>query len=258
VGDAIASALGQVAEADVEVLLADDGSADFTEAIAKEFGARVTYLRQAHSGAAAARNLGLRAARGDFLSFLDSDDIWLPGKIQAELEAFSRFPEAHAIMSDAASWREDRLVDSSWFAVKEFPVIADEPFLAPDQPSLWVYGSRFATCSMTLRRECLTLMGTGDLFDDSLRKFEDWDMEIRLLRYCRVAIIPRVFSNVRRYPDSTRSRMPGDEPDPVQFEANLRCEIYILRRALSLGWPESVVRDAEAKCERLRGLLAPA
>jgi hypothetical protein len=101
-------------------------------------------------------------------------------------------------------------------------------------------------------------MGTRDLFDDSLRKFEDWDMEIRLLRYCRVAIIPRVFSNVRRYPDSTRSRMPGDEPDPVQFEANLRCEIYILRRALSLGWPESVVRDAEAKCERLRGLLAPA
>src|ERR1700722_18493057 len=81
VGDAIASVLDQQADADMEVVLVDDGSTDSTAAVAAQFCSGLIYLWQSRAGAAAARNLAVNAARGDFIAFLDSDDVWLPGKV---------------------------------------------------------------------------------------------------------------------------------------------------------------------------------
>jgi glycosyltransferase involved in cell wall biosynthesis len=79
----------------VEVLVVDDGSTDDTEQrIAAEFGAdpRVRYVRQANAGVAAARNRGLAGARGEYIAFLDSDDVWRPWKLQFQLECLALLP----------------------------------------------------------------------------------------------------------------------------------------------------------------------
>src|SRR5947207_1339494 len=73
---------------DVQVIVVDDGSIDNTEAVVAGYGHRVCYVRQENSGAAAARNLGVDLATGCFISFLDSDDVWMPGKMKAELSIF--------------------------------------------------------------------------------------------------------------------------------------------------------------------------
>ncbi|RYD30434.1 MAG: glycosyltransferase family 2 protein, partial [Verrucomicrobiaceae bacterium] len=67
---------------DIELIIADDGSSDGTCESLAGYGDRLRIVRQANSGPSAARNLGARAARGEILSFLDSDDSWLPDKIQ--------------------------------------------------------------------------------------------------------------------------------------------------------------------------------
>src|SRR3712207_3634410 len=83
--EAVASALAQGAEGSVEVVVVDDGSTDGTcDALASRFGDSVRVLRtEGRRGPGAARNLGVRASRGELIGFLDSDDLWLEGKLDA-------------------------------------------------------------------------------------------------------------------------------------------------------------------------------
>jgi glycosyltransferase involved in cell wall biosynthesis len=77
----------------LEVIVADDGSTDNTRDAVVGFGTRVAYLHQANAGPAAARNLGLAAARGEFIAFLDADDLWHAEKLQRQMDLFAERPE---------------------------------------------------------------------------------------------------------------------------------------------------------------------
>ena len=65
----------------LEVIVVDDGSTDGTAGVARRFGSAIRVLHQTNAGPAAARNLGLSEARGDFVAFLDADDLWKPDKL---------------------------------------------------------------------------------------------------------------------------------------------------------------------------------
>jgi len=112
IGRAIESALAQT-YGDVQVIVADDGSSDNTRAVAEAYGPRVTYVRQANAGVSAARNLGIRHAQGEFIAFLDSDDVWHPWKIEAQMAALKRHPEAGLVWTDMSAVDEsDRPIDA--------------------------------------------------------------------------------------------------------------------------------------------------
>ncbi len=89
--EAIDSALGQ-SHRPVEVIVSDDGSRDTTPDIARGYGPAVVYLSGPAAGAPAARNRGLRAARGELIAFLDADDRWHPGKLTLQVARFARDP----------------------------------------------------------------------------------------------------------------------------------------------------------------------
>lgn len=86
--EAIDSALGQTLPP-LEVIVVDDGSTDDTARVVARFGERVVYLHQPNAGPATARNNGVRRARGDLVALLDSDDRWLPRKLEVQLPLFA-------------------------------------------------------------------------------------------------------------------------------------------------------------------------
>jgi glycosyltransferase involved in cell wall biosynthesis len=96
---AITSVLDQTYPA-IELIVVDDGSTDDTPRVAGQFGSRVTVLRQERAGPYAARNLGIRAARGDLVAFVDSDDAWLPDRLSRQVPLLER-PEVGLVFGNA-------------------------------------------------------------------------------------------------------------------------------------------------------------
>lgn len=183
-GDAIRSALAQT-RADLEVIVVDDGSTDDTPAVCQGFtDPRVRYVWQENRGLSAARNTGLREARGEFLSFLDSDDQFLPEKLELLLAAFERDPGLGLVAGQAV------LIDQEGRPIGE---VFDRPL--PAGLADLLLGNPLHVGSVLLRREWQARVGH---FDETLRSYEDWDMWLRLARAgCRMEWVPKPVSLYR-------------------------------------------------------------
>lgn len=96
--EAIESVLQQT-EPDWEIIIVDDGSTDQTASVAQQYGKTVRYFSQTNLGVAASRNLGLAAALGDYIAFLDQDDLFLPHKLAAQGELLDRNPDLGIVNS---------------------------------------------------------------------------------------------------------------------------------------------------------------
>ena len=98
IADAIESVLRQTRRAD-QIIVIDDGSTDGTDVVIRQYEDRVSYVRQqtGPSGAAAARNRGVALARGDFIAFIDADDIWLADKLRQQLDLLLTKPALDAV-----------------------------------------------------------------------------------------------------------------------------------------------------------------
>jgi len=88
----------------IEAIVVDDGSTDGTEGVAASYGRRLRYLWQPNAGPAAARNRGLDAARGEFVAFLDADDLWHPEKLARQMARFVARPELEVCLGHAQNF----------------------------------------------------------------------------------------------------------------------------------------------------------
>jgi glycosyltransferase involved in cell wall biosynthesis len=251
--EAIDSALGQRA-GDVEVIVVDDASTDGTAAaVGDRFGSRVRLLRMPRrSGPAAARNAGVRMATGTLLAFLDSDDVWLPGKLDAELRVLEQFEGAEAVITDDLSFLEGEAEATSRFAQNGL-------LAATEGSARWVSDCRWlwtnswngvATCSITMRRSAAARISPA-LFSEDLEAFEDWEFELRLYDRCRVVALPEVWSWVRRFDDGTRAgrAVPGK---PLTREQKIRFQQYRLKVIERAEWQSDLHEELRNELERCR------
>jgi glycosyltransferase involved in cell wall biosynthesis len=234
--EAVESALGQQG-GDLEVIVVDDGSTDGTaEVIKRKFGKSVKLLRMAtRSGVGAARNQGVSQATGDLLAFLDSDDLWLPGKLKAELDVLERFPDAEAIVSDCRFIVDGRLVGTSRFAENgALAATRGRVQWVDDSPWLWTISSNGVwTCGITLCRTAVAKLGQP-LFATDLDSCEDWELEVRLYQDCRVVALPEVWSHVRWIDDGARigRACPGQPRSREQQIGLLRDRLTVIERSI--------------------------
>src|SRR5262245_49109170 len=156
--EALESILVQTHRA-LDVLVVDDGSTDGTAAIAASYGDRVRHVRQENAGAPAARNLGLHAARGDFITFLDADDLWHPEKLARQMACFDADPSLDACVTHLQNFWIDELAD-------EAERLRDHP-LAQPQPG-------YVTVTLMARRAVFDRVGgfnTGLTVGDPMEWF---------------------------------------------------------------------------------------
>lgn len=173
IGDAIGSVLGQTFP-DFELIVVDDGSSDETGAVVCAIAdPRIRYIHLPQNrGAAAARNAGIRAARGRLIALLDSDDTWTDNKLAVHVPALDAAP-AGTMVSAAGIWLH---------ALDEGRVIT----VSPQPRNNWL-PHLAAGCDLSpgstliVRREAFERFG---LLDENLRRLEDWDW---LLRYVAAA-----------------------------------------------------------------------
>jgi glycosyltransferase involved in cell wall biosynthesis len=244
--DALDSVLQQGIDG-METIVVDDGSTDDTEIAVAGYGSAVTYVRQTHQGAAAARNTGVARATGRFISFLDSDDVWMPGKTQIELALFEQNPGIDAMISDSERWRENTLVCSSWLEDRGLVVSGESP--VPLHPTSHLKaGKVFATCSLTIRRAALDRLGHPP-FDTSLETHEDMDFAVRMYRCCSILVLPQTLARVRRFDDGSRAGrpVPGTEYPAAVKRAMARRKYRIYEKALRQpGWSSDALLDIQA------------
>jgi glycosyltransferase involved in cell wall biosynthesis len=184
-GEAIESILRQTCS-DFEAIIVDDGSTDDTESVARGFlgDPRIRYIYQENRGLSAARNTGLRAARGRLLAFLDSDDAFLPDKLAILAGELEIHPEiglvaGQAIPIDEHGCRVGRIFNRC----------------LPQEGANLLLGNPLHVGSVLLRREWQERVGE---FDESLRSYEDWDLWLRLARAgCPMGWVPRPVSLYR-------------------------------------------------------------
>jgi glycosyltransferase involved in cell wall biosynthesis len=159
--EAIRSVLAQTQR--VELLLCDDGSGDGSTEFARKWATRepgrVKYLDHpghAHRGMSATRNLGIRAATGDFIAFLDADDVWAPNHLSHEVSILERHPDAGMVCGQALewhSWTEDREADV-WTPLPWPPgTVVPVPHMLT--ATLRRGDFRTPTCSLLVRRDLL-------------------------------------------------------------------------------------------------------
>lgn len=172
---AIDSVLGQTYRP-VEVVVVDDGSTDDTPQVLRTYGAAIVSVVQDNAGPSGARNRGIRESKGDFIAFLDSDDLWLATKLERQVDLLQRAGRAvPCCLCDTVIRRPDQPEQSAfqiaWLKLREPQGLWLNPAL--------VLATRFVLfCQAVLiRREVLLDCGG---FDERLWVMEDHDLALRL------------------------------------------------------------------------------
>ena len=174
VGKAVESVLRQTFE-DHEIIVVDDGSTDDTRDCLKEFLPRIRYLFQRNAGVSSARNAGIRAAKGEWVAFLDSDDEWLPTKLRVQMEDLSRFEEAIAHFSNVALVAPGQPTHD-FFSLVDYPDEVLKRRIAMRPFSLILEHFLFLSGVMAWR----SVLNDVGLFNEDVDCFEDYDLGLRL------------------------------------------------------------------------------
>jgi glycosyltransferase involved in cell wall biosynthesis len=193
--EAVRSVLAQTFR-DYETIVVDDGSTDQTMDVLAQFGGAIRIHRQSNQGPAAARNAGIRLAAGEFVTFLDADDVWMPDKLARQVDFMTTHPEVGLLFADATEWRGDTIEKPSILATMTFGRDAEAQVPIQDAFRKLLIENFIPTSSVMVRRSCFAKAG---LFDVALPNAEDREMWLRLAAHFPIAGVPEVLARKRSH-----------------------------------------------------------
>jgi len=187
--DALDSAIAQTLRG-IEIIVVDDGSTDDTPAVLARYSGRIRVVRQPNRGLAAARNAGLAAAHGSYVSFLDADDVMMPTKLAEQVAVLDRAPSVgwtycDVLIETVATGAETRASERFGYGARML-----EGWLFPEL----IRGNFIPAIAPLVRRTALDAVGG---FDDRLTALEDWDLWLRLSLIAEARYSPAVLVRYR-------------------------------------------------------------
>jgi len=194
IGRAIQSVLDQSYH-DFEIIIIDDGSTDNTEEVVKEFqkkDERIRYIKhKGNKGYPKALNTGIKAARGEYIAFQDSDDEWLPEKLKKQMEVFKNASsDVGVVYTGFLRIEKDKkiYIPPSWVTHKEGNIHKE-----------LLKRNFVGTPAAIVKKECFEKTG---MFDEYLPCFQDWELWIRISKYYQFRYIAEPLINAYCTPDS--------------------------------------------------------
>ncbi len=185
--EAVDSVLNQTWR-DLEIIVVDDGSTDGTQDIVGRYGDRVRHVYKKNEGPSSARNMGIRMARGTYVAFLDSDDVWEPEKLRIQMDFMEGHPEIVLVCMDSRiigfrEQRERKLKRD--FIGNLFPLLYSKSFIT--------------TSSVLMIKDCFREIG---YFNEELRTAEDYDVWLRVARQYPIAYLDQPLVGCRKHHDN--------------------------------------------------------
>lgn len=196
-----------------EIIVIDDGSTDNTKEIVERYVPQVQYVYQQNSERGASRNHGLRLAKGEYISFLDSDDLWLPEKLAADVEFIEARPNVGVVYTDALQ------IDSEGNYLKKLNA-----------------GRHSGEVTGNILRENFVKIGAHLILTDKAREIEgfnedrelsgseDWEFWVRLSTITEFAFNPVAFVKIRTHEANTMS-------NPEGMERSMNCSVRLLEES---------------------------
>jgi glycosyltransferase involved in cell wall biosynthesis len=205
---------------ELEIIVVDDGSRDHTQAVLTSLASDDLHvITEENRGPGAARNRGIEIAHGKWVAFLDADDIWLQGKLQAQMDCLQKDQSLGFCYADSVKRTTDgteKVHKSRRHSGSIFPDL--------------LFGPQFGTPTIIVRRDCFEQTG---LFDPELRTGEDWDLWLRLSASYRGCHLSRAVVRC------------SVSEDPTKYPLGMleRCQLRVLsnlfsNRQIALRWPQ--------------------
>ena len=222
ISEAIQSVINQVFK-DYEIIVIDDGSTDNTKVILKEYDSKIKCFHHSENqGPSAARNTGIVNSKGEYLAFLDADDIWLSNKLESQLKMMGEFPETGLLgcgfyrLDDSGNIIEEI---QGWVNSKRDDLLRE----------LMIRNVISGSCSgVVIKRECFDKVG---LFDEDLRGSEDRDMWFRIAKSCEIRFFKEPLVKIRDHRNSSHKDVDIMKTGQKKFYLKHRREVgMILRR----------------------------
>ncbi len=193
ISEALDSIFGQT-YGHYELIVVDDGSTDDTARVLDRYAGRLNSLRTHHAGPSAARNTGIRASRGDYMAFLDSDDLWTARKLEQQVHFFSKNPDARICQTEEIWIRNGIRVN---------------PMKKHKKYSGWIFRQCLPLCivspsAVMLHRSIFDRVG---LFDETLAACEDYDLWLRIAPHYPIYLIDKPLIIKRGGHDDQQSRI---------------------------------------------------
>ncbi len=197
---------------DFEIIVVDDGSSDTTAEEVKKYE-KIHYKWQKNSGPAAARNLGIKEASGEYIAFLDADDVWLPKKLELQVAKFEQNDSIKLVVCGRYDYGINGQI-TEWI-----PKLND--YSKNELMNRLLFRNILGGCStIMVRKSCLHNIGA---FDTSLQVAEDWDLWMRIVKEHEIASIdlPLLKYTIRK------------DSQSFYGERNLQNELFFLNKIFS-------------------------
>ena len=193
-----------------EIIVIDDGSNDFDYRTLAQQDPRIRVIRLAGRGVSHARNAGMRMARGEFFAFLDADDVWSPGKLQAQIAYFDAHPDVGVVYGAHVKW----LASPGGSFTKSSSLLSDCSQVTRSDPlrSGWVYlrlimGLLIGMNTAVIRRDVYRSIGG---FNESMRWGEDYDYWLRASRISEMHSLAATVALYRIHATNSMNSLPSE------------------------------------------------